>query len=278
MIGMSSHQLFSLEGRTALITGGTGALGFAIAEGLGNAGARIAIMSRSEEKAARVAGELGGLGLTALGVAGDCGTENQVARALDRVVGELGPVDVLVNAAGGNQPAATVSLDKSIGSVSADAIREVVDLNLMAGAVIPSIVVGEHMVEHARPSSIINISSMAAQRPLTRVLGYSAAKASVENFTRWLSVHFAMDVGADIRVNAIAPGFFLTEQNRFLLKQEDGSLSPRGQSIIQATPMNRFGNPEEVVGACVWLAGKAASFVTGTVVNVDGGFSAYSGV
>jgi NAD(P)-dependent dehydrogenase (short-subunit alcohol dehydrogenase family) len=187
-----------------------------------------------------------------------------------------GQLDVLINGAGGNVPAATVVGELSFFGLTHEALREVVDLNLL-GTVLPSQVFGEAMVA-AKRGSIINISSMAADRPLTRVIGYAAAKAATDNFTRWLAVEFAQKYGPELRVNAIAPGFFIGEQNHDLLLTPEGSPTARGQKIIDHTPMGRFGEPDELVGTAVWLASDASRFVTGVVVPVDGGFSAYSGV
>jgi NAD(P)-dependent dehydrogenase (short-subunit alcohol dehydrogenase family) len=200
-----------------------------------------------------------------------------VATAHERVLSAFGRVDILVNGAGGNQPLATTGADRSFFDLDEEALRRVFDLNLM-GAILPSQVFGRTMA--ARGSGVIlNISSMNALRPLTRIPAYSAAKAGVSNFTQWLAVHMAQEHGPGIRVNAIAPGFFLTEQNRFLLTdRETGALTARGQAIISHTPQARFGVPEDLLGAVRWLLSPAASFVTGVVIPIDGGFSAFSGV
>ncbi|HEC92772.1 MAG TPA: SDR family oxidoreductase, partial [Candidatus Atribacteria bacterium] len=186
--------------------------------------------------------------------------------------------DILLNAAGGNMKEATTSEELKFFDLPLSALEKVVGLNFFGGALLPSQVFGKIMVQNEEGCSIINISSMAAFRPLTKIVGYSAAKAAVSNFTQWLAVHFAQEYNKNVRVNAIAPGFFLTTQNRFLLTNKDGSLTPRGKSIITHTPMGKFGDPKDLIGACIWLASDASKFVTGTIVPIDGGFSAFSGV
>jgi NAD(P)-dependent dehydrogenase (short-subunit alcohol dehydrogenase family) len=250
----------------------------AVARAIGCAGARVALVDLREESAAAHAAELAKAGIEAVGVGADCLDAGAVEAALSAAKARIGDITILVNMAGGNTKDATIAPGSTIFDATPEALRRVVDLNLFAGAIVPSMVVGRHMAAHGAPSSIINISSMAASRPLTRVVGYAAAKAAVDNFTKWLAVHFAMEVGVPVRVNAIAPGFFLTEQNRFLLTNEDGSLTARGDTIRQHTPMGRFGNPDDLAGTAVWLASEASAFVTGIVVPVDGGFSAFSGV
>jgi NAD(P)-dependent dehydrogenase (short-subunit alcohol dehydrogenase family) len=196
-----------------------------------------------------------------------------------RVRDDLGRVDILVNGVGGNMKTATTSPEMTFFDLPADAMKKVVDLNLVAGAIVPSQVFGKCMKDNPEGASIINVSSMNAFRPLTRIPGYSAAKAAVSNFTLWLAVHLAQEYNHKLRVNAIAPGFFLTEQNRFLLTDErTGELTPRGKTIIAHTPMGEFGKPEDLVGVALWLASDASRFVTGIVVPIDGGFSAFSGV
>jgi NAD(P)-dependent dehydrogenase (short-subunit alcohol dehydrogenase family) len=210
-------------------------------------------------------------------VAADVLDRDALRRAHDDILAAWGPVDGLVNGAGGNRPEATTNPDRRFFDLSADALRWVFDLNLV-GTVLPSQVFGRGMADRGA-GVILNISSMAAQLPLTRVAGYSAAKAGVDNFTRWLAVHMAQEYSPRIRVNAVAPGFFQTEQNRFLLTDAGtGALTPRGQAIIAHTPMARFGEPADLLGAVLWLLSPAAAFVTGVVVPVDGGFSAFSGV
>jgi NAD(P)-dependent dehydrogenase (short-subunit alcohol dehydrogenase family) len=243
----------------AVVTGGTGALGSAMAAGLAAAGARVAVLARRAPEDADV------FALTA-----DVLRRDELIAARDRLLDRWGRVDILVNAAGGNVPGATLDPGASVFDLREDAFRQVVDLNL-AGTLLPTQVFGEAM---GGEGAIVNVSSMAATRAITRVVGYGAAKAAVENLTRWLAVELAPAV----RVNAIAPGFFIGEQNRALLLKPDGALTVRGRAIIERTPAGRFGEAEELVGTLLWLCGPGARFVTGTVVSVDGGFSAFSGV
>jgi NAD(P)-dependent dehydrogenase (short-subunit alcohol dehydrogenase family) len=269
-------ELFSLKGRVAIVTGGTGVLGGAMAAGLAAAGAKVAILGRRAEQAATVAETLTAAGGIAMPLPADVLDTAQLADARKTVLAKWGRIDILLNAAGGNSADATVFNEVTFFNLKQEAFQKMLDLNLI-GSVLPSQVFGEAMAE-AKRGSIINISSMASQRVLTRVIGYSAAKAGIDNFTRWLAVEMAHKYGEGIRVNAIAPGFFVGEQNRAFLLNQDGALSPRGQTIVDHTPMKRFGEPEELIGAAVWLASDAARFVTGVVVPVDGGFSAFGGV
>ncbi|MEA2087337.1 MAG: SDR family oxidoreductase [Candidatus Caldatribacteriota bacterium] len=269
-------EMFSLEGKTAVITGGAGVLGSAIARGLGKAGAKIALCDIvNADKAAQ---ELKSEGTEARGYYINVMDIEKVKVCRDEVIRDFGKVDILLNAAGGNMKEATTSEDLKFFDLPLSALEKVVGLNLFGGAVLPSQVFGKDMIKNQDGGSIINISSMNAFRPLTRIPGYSAAKAAVSNFTQWLAVHFSQEYNKRLRVNAIAPGFFLTSQNRFLLTNEDGSLTPRGETIIAHTPMDKFGDPEDLIGACVWLASDASKFVTGIIVPIDGGFSAFSGV
>jgi NAD(P)-dependent dehydrogenase (short-subunit alcohol dehydrogenase family) len=273
---MNSAALFSLEGKVAIVTGGTGVLGGAIARGLAAAGARVGILGRRAEQAAQVAVSIGQAGGTALPLAADVLDPAQLAAARDLTLERWGAIDILVNAAGGNIPAANVVGDRSFFDLTEDALNQVVRLNFN-GSVLPSQVFGKVMADRGG-GSIINISSMAAQKPLTRVIGYAAAKSAIDNYTRWLAAELALKYGPGMRVNAIAPGFFVGEQNRSLLLNDDGTLTARGQLIVDHTPMRRFGEPDELVGTAVWLASDAARFVTGVVVPVDGGFSAFGGI
>jgi NAD(P)-dependent dehydrogenase (short-subunit alcohol dehydrogenase family) len=274
-------SLFSLEGKVAVVTGGTGVLGGAMARGLARAGARVGVLGRREEKARGVAQEIGGAGGEAVPLPADVLDRGQLESARKVVVDRWGSIDILVNAAGGNVPEATADGDRAIFDLPEEAFGRVVDLNLL-GTLLPSQVFGEVMAQRrdgSEPSgSIVNISSMASQRAITRVAGYSAAKAAVENLTRWMAVELARRYGAGLRVNAIAPGFFVGEQNRALLLDEDGGLTERGKKIVEHTPLGRFGEPGELVGTLVWLCGPAAGFVNGAIVPVDGGFGAFSGV
>ena len=267
--------MFSLEEKVAIITGGTGVLGGAMARGLAEAGAKVAVMGRREGKAEEVAAGIREAGGEALALPADVLEHTGLEEAKETLLKAWGRVDILVNAAGGNVPGATAVGERTFFGLEPDALEEVVRLNLL-GTLFPSQVFGARMAETG--GSIINISSMAAQKPLTRVVGYAASKAAVDNFTKWLAVDLAQKYGEKVRVNAIAPGFFVGEQNRALLLNEDGSLTARGQTIIDHTPMGRFGEPAELVGTAVWLASDASKFVTGVVVPVDGGFSAFGGV
>ena len=266
-----------LDGRTALVTGGGGVLGSAIGKGLGLAGAKVALAGLVAEKATRAAERLASAGIEAVGLQMDAFDKDAIRAALDAAEERLGEVSVLVNTAGGNQPEATVSPDRRFFDLPREALENVVGLNLFAGAVFPCQVIGERMAGRDAAASIINIASMAALRPVTRVVGYGAAKAAVANFTQWLAVHMAIDLKSRVRVNALAPGFFLTEQNHYLLMDGD-KLTPRGETILAHTPMGRFGEPDDLIGAALWLASDASAFVTGIVLPVDGGFSAFSGV
>ena len=276
---MYSVEMFNLSGKVAVVTGGGGALGGAMAKGLASAGAKVAVTDLSSDRADAVAAEIGKAGSEAKGYTMNVFEENTIRACRDAIAADFGSIDVLLNAVGGNIEGATVSPEQSFFDLPADAIREVMDLNLVGGTIIPSQVFGVLMKDNEHGGSIINISSMNAFRPLTRIPGYSEAKAAVSNFTQWLAVHLAQEYSTKLRVNAIAPGFFLTDQNRFLLTDEEtGQLTDRGKTIIAHTPMSEFGRPEDLIGTALWLASDASRFVTGTVIPIDGGFSAFSGV
>jgi len=271
--------LFQLSGRVAAITGGAGVLCGAMSRTLAQLGVKVAILDVLVEEAKRVASEIVDARGEAIGVECDVLDKASLEAARDEVLARFSHVDILINGAGGNKKQASTSPDLPFFDLPSDAIRWVFDLNLL-GTLIPSQVFGKSMVEQGL-GSILNVSSMNAFRPLTRTPAYAAAKAAaVSNFTQWLAVHMAQEYSPNIRVNAIAPGFFLTEQNRFLLTEEaTGELTSRGRTVIDHTPMGRFGNPKDLIGTVVWLLSPAASsFVTGIVVPVDGGFSAFSGV
>jgi len=267
-------DLFRLDGRVAVVTGASGVLGGAIVHGLAAAGARVGLLARRLDRLEEVERSLGEAGLA---LAADVVDAAQLERARARVLERWGRIDILVNAAGGNVPAATVG-EHSFFELPAGALDEVVRLNLH-GTVLPSQVFGSAMVDAAADTggtrAIVNVSSLAAHRALTRVVGYGAAKAAVENLTRWLAVELAPH---GVRVNAVAPGFFVGEQNRALLLDDSGALTARGERIVAATPAGRFGEPHELTGTVVWLCSAASSFVTGVVVPVDGGFDAFGGV
>ena len=276
MPGGLVQDLFGLEGRVAVITGGSGVLGGAMARGLAGAGARVGVLGRRRGRVDEVAAAITAAGGEAVGLAADVLDPAQLAAARDALLGRWGRMDILVNAAGGNVAGATLAPGGSVFDLPLDAFREVVDLNLL-GTLGPCQVFGAAMAA-AGQGCIVNVSSMTAARAVTRVVGYAAAKAAVENFTRWLATELARSYGERLRVNAIAPGFFVGEQNRALLIDEAGGLTERGRAIVAHTPAGRFGTPEELVGTLVWLCGPGASFVNGVVVPVDGGFSAFSGV
>lgn len=270
------QSMFSLQGKVAIVTGGTGVLGGAMAQGLAAAGAKVGILGRRADKAAEVVAALAQAGGEAMPLPADVLDHDQLAVARDAILARWGRIDILINAAGGNTPEATIVGERTFFNMPRSAMDHMLNLNLM-GSIIPSQVFGEVMAKQAS-GAILNISSMASVRTLTRVLGYGAAKTAIDNFTRWLALEMCFRYGAGIRVNAIAPGFFIGEQNRNFLLNPDESLTPRGQQIISHTPMGRFGEPEELIGAAVWLCSDAARFVTGVVVPIDGGFSTYSGV
>ncbi|MCA9741236.1 MAG: SDR family oxidoreductase [Deferribacteres bacterium] len=270
------NSLFNIESKVAVITGGSGIIGGAMAEGLLQAGAKVVLISRSEQKLKARVAALQCCTDHVSTVSGDVLDEPKMTAARDRILDQFGRIDILINAAGGHVAEAVIGLGQSVFDLKIESLRKVTDLNLY-GTVLPTLVFGGAMAR-AQQGSIINISSMASQRVISRAVGYSAAKAAIDNFTRWMAVELALKFGPGIRVNAIAPGFFLTEQNRTLLTNDDGSLSERGKTIIDMTPFKRFGLPDELIGTTVWLASEASKFVTGTVIPVDGGFSIFGGV
>lgn len=271
------NELFKLEGMVALLTGGGGVLAGAIGSGLAKAGVKIVFADiaadRAEEAAQRVI-EAGG---EAIGISSNVLNISSLESARDIIIKKYRKIDVLLNMAGGNMPGATIPPEKSIFDLDIDDLDKVSDLNFK-GTVLPSMVFGKTMSTQDTGGNIINISSMAATHAITRVVGYSAAKAAVSNFTIWLAMEMAMKFQGKIRVNAIAPGFFIGNQNRELLTNPDGTYTERGQKVIAKTPMGRFGEAHELIGAALYLISDAASFVTGVVLPVDGGFSIYSGV
>jgi len=270
------EELFGLEGKVAAITGGGGVLCGTMARALGRLGVKVAVLDISEEAARKVAEDVEAEGGEALPLKCDVTDRGSLEEAREGTLERFGRVDFLINGAGGNRPQATTSPELPFFKLPEDAVGWVFGLNF-TGTFLASQVFGEHMAERGE-GVILNISSMNALRPLTRIPAYSAAKAAVSNFTQWLAVHMAQEYSPKIRVVAIAPGFFLTEQNRYLLLDDEGELTPRGRTIIGHTPQGRFGDPQDLIGAVVWLLSPSASFVTGIVVPVDGGFSAFSGV
>jgi NAD(P)-dependent dehydrogenase (short-subunit alcohol dehydrogenase family) len=283
---MPQNLFDDLKGKNCIITGGAGVIGCSLVECLARAGVNVAILDLNAGLAVKKAKEIAlSTGGTVMGLGGNVLEKQSLADAKKTVNEQLGPIDILINAAGGNNPKATTAVetieDKDLDHLEGtffglemEAFRKVFDLNFI-GTLIPSMVFTRDMIERKR-GVILNISSMNSYRPLTRIPAYSAAKASINNFTAWLAVHLARQ---NIRVNAIAPGFFLTDQNRFLMyDQATGNLSARGDKIIAGTPMKRFGTPDELQGALLYLVSDLSKFVTGIVLPVDGGFSAYSGV
>ncbi len=270
-------KMYDFTGRSVVVTGGAGILGGEIACALIGCKANVAIVDRSPEMAQRLVHRFDPAGGQAIIVYGDVLNPDVMQETAERILNEFGRVDCVINGAGGNSPQATTNPDLSFFDLPPEALRFVFDLNIL-GTILPSQTFGKYMADQG-DGNILNISSMNALRPLTRIPAYSAAKAGVSNFTQWLAVHMAQEYSPNIRVNAIAPGFFLTDQNRFLLTDEEtGELTPRGQSIIDHTPMARFGDPEDLLGTVMWLLSPASAFVTGVVVPIDGGFSAFSGV
>jgi NAD(P)-dependent dehydrogenase (short-subunit alcohol dehydrogenase family) len=270
-------EMYDFTGKSVVITGGAGILGGEIACALVGCGASVAIMDRDPALADRLMERLETSVGRAIIVYGDVLNPEILEESAGQVIEAFGQVDCLINAAGGNHPRATTGPDQSFFDLPPDALRFVFDLNII-GTVLSSQVFGKFMAGQGE-GVILNISSMNAFRPLTKIPAYSAAKAAVSNFTQWLAVHMAQEYSPRIRVNAIAPGFFLTMQNKFLLTDEaTGELTARGKAIIDHTPMGRFGDPEDLLGTVLWLLSPASAFVTGVVVPIDGGFSAYSGV
>ncbi len=271
------QKSFDLSSKVAVITGGAGVLCTTMCRALAEAGVKVAVLDVDVEAAASLVSGISLSGGEAINLTCNVLDKDSLEAAAKTVLVKYGCVDILVNGAGGNKAAATTNSEQSFFDLPAEALRWVFDLNLM-GTILSSQVFGKLMAAQ-KSGVILNISSMNAFRPLTRIAAYSAAKAGVANFTQWLAVHMAQEVSPSIRVNAIAPGFYLTEQNRFLLTDKGtGKLTSRGQSIINHTPMGRFGSPEDLLGTVFWLLSPASAFVTGIVVPVDGGFSAYSGV
>ncbi|MEM7575155.1 MAG: SDR family oxidoreductase [Bacteroidota bacterium] len=268
-----------LSDELIVFTGGAGTLGSAMAQRLLACGARVILLSRNQEKLEQVAADFRNAiaGAQVETLATNVTDQAALENALQQIQQNWGTPTTLINAAGGNQAGATVMPAADLFATEPAAWRKVIDLNLM-GTILPSIVFGGAMAALDRPTQIINISSMAAARPLTRVGGYAASKAAVDSFTAWLAIELAQRYEGRIRVNAIAPGFFIAEQNRALLTNPDGSYTQRGQQVIDQTPMKRFGEPEELQGVLLWLLSEDAAFVTGTVIAVDGGFGCFAGV
>ncbi len=270
------EKLFDISGKVAVVTGGSGTLGGSIAGCLARAGVKVVILGRDpigvENKAEKIR-EAGG---DAIGVAANVINMAHLEKARETIIAKYGQIDILINTAGGNTPGATIGDKESVFDMDMDEYRKVVDVNLN-GTVYPCLVFGKSMAERGS-GSIINFSSMSTFAALSRVPGYSMAKSGIEIFTKWLAMEMAMKFSENVRVNCIAPGFFIGKQNSHVLLNADGSYTERSLKVIHKTPMKRFGKMEEIDGTVLYLCSKAASFVTGTVIPVDGGFSSYSGI
>jgi NAD(P)-dependent dehydrogenase (short-subunit alcohol dehydrogenase family) len=273
-----SMTTYDFSGRTAVITGGTGVLGSEMARAVAACHANVVLLGRNVARAEEVLATFPKAGNGRhLALRADVLDRPALEEAAKTVLGERGSIDFLINGAGGNDPKATTTADTRFFDLPLAALQAVTNLNLL-GTILPSQVFGRSMAER-KEGIVLNVSSVNASRPLTRIAAYSASKAAISNFTQWLAVHLAQEYSPSIRVNAILPGFFLTEQNRFLLTdKETGALTARGKKIIEHTPAGRFGTPEDLTGALLWLLSPASKFVTGAVIPVDGGFTAYSGV
>ena len=269
-------DLFNIENKIILITGGGGVLGGEMASYLLGNGATVVILDYKEEIVNSAIERLKKINTNVFGFVCNVLEESSLKDVSEKIIQQFNKIDILINAAGGNMPGATIGENQSIFDVKIDDFKKVVDLNLF-GSILPSLVFGKEMVKN-KQGVIINISSMTAQSAITRVVGYSASKAAIDNFTKWLSVELALKYGDGLRVNAIAPGFFIGNQNRDLLLNKDGSYTDRGNTIIKNTPMKRFGEAEELNGSIHYLCSEASKFITGVVIPIDGGFSAFSGV
>ena len=267
---------FSLAGKVIVVTGGTGVLGGAFVEAIAAAGGVVGILGRNEKIANERANAINQKGGQALALIADVTIESQLESACQQMLAAYGKIDGLVNAAGGNMPDAVVQPNQDIFQLNFQALQDVMQLNLM-GTVMPTQVFGKAIKKNGS-GSIVNISSVVSQLAITKVLGYSMAKSAIDSYTQWFALELANRFGDAIRMNSIAPGFFLTEQNKTLLTNTDGSLTERGQLVIQNTPFKRFGNPEELVGALIWLLSDASKYVTGSKITVDGGFTVFGGV
>jgi len=267
---------FSLKDRVIIVTGGTGILGDAFIKGIVEAGATVGILGRNEAVANQRADAVNANGGKAIALIADVLKEDELIAVRTKILDKFGRIDGLINGAGGNMPEAIIQPGSDLFKMNLEGLRKVLDLNLW-GTIIPTQIFGEAIAQNGK-GSIVNISSMAPQRVITKVLGYSIAKSAIDCYNQWFAVEAALRHGDKIRMNAIAPGFFLTEQNRTLLTNPDGSYTERGKLVLQNTPYKRFGEPSELIGALVWLLSDASKFVTGTIINVDGGFSVFSGV
>ncbi|MGH2624571.1 MAG: SDR family oxidoreductase [Sphingobacterium sp.] len=273
---MSNRSPFSLESKVIVVTGATGVLGKHFCMAIAEAGGKVVVMGRNKDRAEACVAQIESIGGEAMPLLADAMDEAQLLKARDELLERFGTIDGLVNAAGGNIPGATISPDQNLFDTKIEDTKKAVDLNLF-GTVIPTFVFGRVIAEKGR-GSIVNISSLSAHRPITRVMGYTMAKTAIEGFTKWMSVELAQRYGDGVRVNAISPGVFLTEQNRTLLTNPDGSFTDRANKFINGTPYGRLGNPEELKGTLVYLLSDASAFVNGTSILVDGGFNTFCGV
>ena len=273
---MNILDQFSLKGKVIIITGGTGILGESFVKALAEAGAKVAILGRNLEKLAERVRLVESLGAEAISVQADVLSEEQIISAKNQILEKWGTIDGLVNAAGGNLPNAVIGPDKNLFEVPISGTIEAIELNLN-GSIIPTHIFGQVIAEK-RKGAIINIASLSSHQALTRVLGYTVAKAGIVGYTKWMATELSLRYGDGVRVNAIAPGVFLTEQNRALVTNPDGTYTERGQKFINNTPFGRLGSPSELAGALIFLLSDASSFVNGEILYVDGGFSAWSGV
>ena len=267
---------FSLKGKVIVVTGGTGILGNAFVNAIVEAGGTVGILGRKENVAAERAAAINKQGGKAIALVADVMDEQQLTAAKEKTLQAFGKIDGLVNAAGGNMPEGVLQPEDDIFSMNIEGMKKVMDINLW-GTLIPTQVFGEALAKNGK-GSIVNISSMNSKRAITKVLGYNMGKAAVDCYTQWYAVELARRYGDNIRMNALAPGFFLTEQNRYLLTKKEGGYTERGELVIRQTPFKRFGNPDELKGALVWLLSDASQFVTGAMICVDGGFSIFGGV
>jgi NAD(P)-dependent dehydrogenase (short-subunit alcohol dehydrogenase family) len=275
-IKMSYSTLFSLQDKVIVVTGGTGILGKAFIEGIVSFGGTAVIVGRNEEEGSKRAAEINANGGKALFIKGNVLDEKDMEKVRDITLEKFGRIDGLVNGAGGNMPQGVIQPDQDVFDMNIDGLRQVLDLNLM-GTIIPTKIIGAAMAQQ-NGGSIVNISSVSAKQVITKVLGYSIGKAGVDCFTKWMAVETAKRHGDKIRINSIMPGFFLTEQNRTLLTNPDGSYTERGNLVIKKTPDNRMGKPDELIGALIYLLSDASKFVNGSDIGVDGGFVAFGGV
>ena len=270
------ESIFSLDGKVIIVTGATGILGQSFIKGISEAGGIVGVLGRNKEVAESRAREIQNKGGKALALIADVLNEKELIEARNQVLDAFGRIDGLVNGAGGNMPEGVIQPHEDIFKMNLEGMKKVMDLNLW-GSIIPTQIFGESLAKTGK-GTVVNISSMNSKSAVTKVLGYNMGKAALDCYNEWFAVELANRYGDKIRMNALAPGFFLTEQNRSLLTQPDGSYTPRGESVIRNTPFKRFGHPDELIGALVWLLSDASAFVTGSMICVDGGFSIFSGV